>query len=118
MQNHILRQQSCHRCGGSGSTPLVRRPVVPGTWNVAWITAEVGVLSGVVEEWQSHVAEPVVRLEAGVRTLSVSGTFRFDACEMFAADVGELEHAGVSKISHVVDMLGRVNDLQGAGKPW
>lgn len=71
-----------------------------------------------MEEWQRHVAEPIVGLEASVRTLSVSGALGFDACEMFAADVGELEHEGVSREFYVFDMLGRVNDLQGAGKPW
>lgn len=100
-------------------TPLVGRQVVaPETGSVAWVTAEVGVLPAVVEEGQRQVAEPVVGLECGERTLSVLRALGFDACEMFAADVGELVHEGVSRISHVIDELGSVDDSQGTGKPW
>lgn len=61
-----------------------------------------------MEEWQRQVAEPVIGLECGERTLPVSSALGLDACEMFAADVGELEHEGVSTDFFVIDVLGRV----------
>ena len=62
---------------------------------------EVGVLSAVTEEGQRQVAEPVVGLVTGVRTLSVLDALGFDACKVLAADVGELEHESVSRSFYV-----------------
>jgi hypothetical protein len=89
---------SCHRCCGSRSTPLVRRPVAAhGAGSVAWAARDVSVISAATEEWHaSHVAEVVV--DVGLSgTTDVLGTLHLNSGEVLSTDKGELQQESVSK---------------------
>jgi hypothetical protein len=91
--------ESCHRCRGSGSGPLVRRPVAAhGAGSVAWVARDICVISAATEEWHAtrHVAEVVV--DVGLSgTTDVLGALHFHSGEVLSTDKSELKQEKVSK---------------------